>query len=101
MISFLRKEPVLSAAAAGAVLSAFFVHPSADYLGYINFSVLILLFCLMMVVAGLMETKLFDVISAAILKSSDSSRTVANNVGVSAALCVLALSLDKRNNLTL
>lgn len=77
MISFLKKEPVLSVAAIGAVLSAFFVHPSADYLGYINFSVLILLFCLMLVVAGLMETKLFDVISAAILKSSDSSRTVA------------------------
>lgn len=77
MISFLKKEPVLSAAALGAVISAFFVHPSADYIGYINFSVLILLFCLMIVVAGFMETRLFDVISAAILKSSDSSRAVA------------------------
>lgn len=77
MLSFLKKEPVLSAAAAAAVISAFFVPPNAGYIGYINFSVLILLFCLMTVVAGLMETKLFDVISAAILRSSDSSRNIA------------------------
>lgn len=77
MLSFLKKEPVLTAASAAAVISAFFVHPNLGYIGYINFSVLILLFCLMIVVAGLMETKLFDVISEAILKSSDSSRNIA------------------------
>ncbi len=77
MLSFVKKEPVLTAAAVAAAVSAFFVRPSSAYLGYIDWSVLMLLFCLMTVVAGLMKTRLFDVISAGILKSSDSSRTVA------------------------
>lgn len=77
MISFVKKEPVLSAALVAAVFSAFFVRPSLKYLEYIDFSVLILLFCLMTVVAGLMKTRLFDCISEKILKSSDNCRTVA------------------------
>lgn len=77
MISFLKKEPVLTIASIAAVISAFFVKPSKAYADYIDLPVLILLFCLMIVVAGLMETKLFDVISSKILKRSDSSRTVA------------------------
>lgn len=76
MLSFIKKEPVLSAATAAALVSAFFVKPSAEYLDYIDFSVIILLFCLMAVVAGLMKTKLFDCISAGILRSSDCCRTV-------------------------
>ena len=76
MLSFIKKEPVLSAATVAALVSAFFVKPSAAYLDYIDFSVIILLFCLMTVVAGLMKTKLFDCISAGILRSSDKCRTV-------------------------
>ncbi|MDO5149865.1 MAG: SLC13 family permease [Oscillospiraceae bacterium] len=76
MLTFIKKEPVLSAAGAAAVISAFFVRPSVAYLEYIDYSVLILLFCLMSVVAGLMKTKLFDCISARILRSSDKCRTV-------------------------
>lgn len=77
MITFLKKEPVLSIAAIAAVISAFAVKPSAAYLDYIDFPVLVLLFCLMIVVAGLMETRLFDVVSSKLLKSSDNCRTVA------------------------
>lgn len=76
MIAFVKKEPVLTVAAIAAVFSSFFVKPSLKYLEYIDFSVLILLFCLMTVVAGLMKTRLFDVISCNILKLSDSCRLI-------------------------
>lgn len=52
-MSFIKKEPVLSAAAVLAVLSMFFVAPSPEYLSYIDFRTLALLFSLMTVVAGL------------------------------------------------
>ena len=77
MLSFFKKEPVLSIASLAALISCFFVFPSKAYIGYLDFHVLILLFCLMIVVAGLMKTRLFDMISAKILSSSDNSRTIA------------------------
>lgn len=77
MLSFFKKEPVLSIASLAALISCFFVFPSKQYLGYLDIHVLILLFCLMIVVAGLMKTRLFDMISSKILESSDSSRTIA------------------------
>lgn len=55
----IKKEPVLTAAAVCGLLSMFFVPPSAAYLGYIDFRVLCLLFCLMAVVAGLQRHGLF------------------------------------------
>ncbi len=58
--SFIKKEPVLTASAACALASMFFVPPSPDYIGYIDFRVLILLFCLMAVTAGLRRHGLFD-----------------------------------------
>ncbi len=62
-MSFIKKEPVLSAAAVLAVLSMFFVHPSTEYLSYIDFRTLALLFSLMTVVAGL-KRSVSSVISA-------------------------------------
>ena len=44
-----------------AVASAFLVPPDGRYAGYINFSVLSILFCLMLVVAGFQSAGLFDV----------------------------------------
>ena len=49
---FVKRETVLSAAAVLAVVSCFFVTPDREYLGYIDFRTLILLFCLMTVMAG-------------------------------------------------
>ena len=51
-IRFFKKETVLCVAGILAFISAFFAHPSAAYIGYIDFRVLSLLFCLMLVVAG-------------------------------------------------
>lgn len=57
--SFLRRDPVLLIAALAAAISCLFVPPDAQYLGYIDFRTLALLYCLMTVVAGLRQAGLF------------------------------------------
>ncbi len=66
IITFIKKEPVFCAACLLMLASAFFVVPSKEYLGYIDYKVLALLFCLMAVVAGLKEMGLFDRIASAL-----------------------------------
>lgn len=57
--AFIKKETVFTIAILLAIVSAFFVHPSLDYVSYIDFRVLSILFCLMMLVAGLREQWIF------------------------------------------
>ncbi len=63
----IKKEPVLTVSAVCALLSMFFVPPSAAYIGYIDFRVLALLFSLMAVVAGLQRHGLFNWLAARLL----------------------------------
>ena len=57
--TFVRREPVLIIAALAAVVSCFFVPPDRAYPDYIDFRTLALLYCLMVVVAGLRKAGLF------------------------------------------
>ena len=50
---FIKEEVVLVVSWVLAVISAFFVKPSLNYLGYIDFRVLAILFCLMIIIKGL------------------------------------------------
>lgn len=75
-ISFIKKEAVLSAAAFLAVLSAFFVRPDAEYAGYIDYRVLALLFCLMLVVAAFKDIGMFSALGARMLKHAHSTRSL-------------------------
>lgn len=59
-IEFCRKEAVTLIAGLLAFASCFVIPPSAEYMGYINWSVLALLFCLMTVSAGLRAAGAFD-----------------------------------------
>ena len=51
----IKKEPVLSIAVILAVISMFVVHPDDTYVSYIDFRTLAILFCLMVIVAGIRE----------------------------------------------
>lgn len=51
--NFIKREKVLVIAFIAAVISCFFVKPSKEYLDYIDLRTLVLLFCLMVVSAGL------------------------------------------------
>ena len=68
MYSFVKNETVLSIAAVLAVISSFFVKPDMNYLGYIDFRTLALLFCLMAVMAGLQKTGVFNIMAEKMLK---------------------------------
>lgn len=63
VINFIKKEAVLCISGVLAFLSAFWVKPDGEYIGYINFRVLGLLFSLMAVVAGLKSLGVFDLIA--------------------------------------
>lgn len=56
---FVKNEIVLTVAVLLAVVSAFFVKPGDAYLEYIDYRVLVLLFCLMLVVAGMKSLGVF------------------------------------------
>ena len=71
---FFKKEPVFVIAFLCAVLSMFLVPPSADYIGYIDFRVLELLFCLMAAVAGMQQEGVFLVLAQKILAGKKSLR---------------------------
>ena len=60
MKNFIKKETVLSIAILLAVISVFFVLPDRQYLDYIDFRTLGILFSLMAIVAGLRQLGLFD-----------------------------------------
>ena len=62
-IAWIKSEAVLFAACLAAGVSAFFVPPSLDYFGYLDYKVLAMLFCLMAVVAGVSELGAMEMIS--------------------------------------
>lgn len=71
---FIKKEAVLCAAAVLAIISIFFVHPDSGYSGYIDYRVIALLFCLMLVVAGLRSVGLFTTLGSMLLRHAKSTR---------------------------
>ena len=60
---YLIKDKVFIIAFLFACISMFFVLPNKSYLGYINYRVLVIMFTIMIAVAGIYETKFFDFIA--------------------------------------
>lgn len=74
IISFIKKETVLCAAAVLAAVSMIFVPPDRAYLDYPDYRVLALLFCLMLVIAGLQSIGLFRYLGFRLLGGMRSTR---------------------------
>ncbi len=81
--SFIKGEPVLIISFLLALVSAFAVTPSAEYLSYIDFRTLALLFCLMAVMAGLSSLGVFRFLAGKLLAGVGSVRSL------SLVLCLL------------
>lgn len=64
MIKLIKKDLFFSISILLALASSVFVLPDKEYLNYINLPVLILLFCLMIVVAGFEKTGVFDILKS-------------------------------------
>lgn len=67
IIRFFKQETVLCAAFILAVVSMFFVHPDLEYISYVDFRTLAILFCLMGVMSGLQKTGIFQWVAQALL----------------------------------
>ena len=74
MIHFFKSEFVLCIAAVCAVVSMFFVPPSAAYLDYIDVRTLCLLFCLMALVAGFGKCNVFRLLAQTLLSMQKNTR---------------------------
>lgn len=74
VISFIKKEAVLSISLLCAVVTMFFVPPDGQYIGYIDLHVLSLLLCLMAVVAGFQSCGIFRCLTYSLLKKCKSGR---------------------------
>lgn len=72
--NFIAKETVLCVAAVCAIATIFIIPPDKEYLHYIDFRVLCLLFCLMAVVAGLKTIGLFHWLTYQLLHRIHSGR---------------------------
>lgn len=96
-VEFFKKEAVLCISGVLAVISCFIVPPSAAYLGYIDFRVLALLFCLMLVVAGIKKTGAFTALCERLLKRFSGVRSV----GLVMTLVSFFMSMLLTNDVTL
>lgn len=77
MSRIVRKDIVLSIAVILALSTSLFVTPSVQYLEYIDFKVLVCLFVLMVIIAGIRKHGALDLVSRLILELSNNSRTLA------------------------
>lgn len=76
IITFVKKEAVLCIAALLSVISAFIVPPSKEYLEYMDWRVLALLFGLMLVVKGLQSIGLFQYLGTKLLNKVKTTRQI-------------------------
>lgn len=74
ILSFAKSQVVMFISLTAAVITSFFVPTFPDLIGYINFDVLFILFCLMAVVQGLVNIDFFKVMSNNLLTHIKSLR---------------------------
>ena len=68
LLDWCKREIVLSIAILLAVISAFVIFPDKEYIGYIDFRTLAILFCLMAVMVGLQKIGLFRFVAEKLLE---------------------------------
>lgn len=95
--SFIKKEAVFCISALCAIATMFLVPPSADYIGYIDFHVLILLLCLMAVVAGFKSVGAFRWLTYQLLRRTSSGRVL----GITLVLLPFFASMLVTNDVSL
>ena len=77
---FIRGNTVMSIALAAAIVTAFFVPPDREYLGYFDLKTLTCLFCVLGIVGALRNIRFFSMLARRIVRSFRTAR-----------LCTLAL----------
>lgn len=76
IIKFIKKEIVLSVAIVLTIITCFFVPIDSQYINYFDYNTLICLFCMLVVVAGLKSTNIFELISRKLIGFFHNRRSV-------------------------
>ena len=87
-------DVVLCASFVLAVLSCFLTPPGPEYLSYIDFDTLILLFCLMLIMEGLREQKVFLALGNGMLSRVSTRRGVTFTLVFLCFLCSMLITND-------
>lgn len=74
IVQWMKSEIILIIAALAAIISSFFVPVSFVYLDYIDVRTLCLLFCLMIIIAGIQKCGVFDSLAQSLLSGNRSLR---------------------------
>ena len=74
--NFLKEEIIFSVSFILALASCFFVKPSMDYIDYINWETILLLFAIMLVVEILKNLAVFEMLVRRLLAKVNDSRTL-------------------------
>ena len=97
ILKFIKKEAVLCISFAAALISMIFIPPNKEYLGYVDWSTLGLLFCLMAAVQGFGSIGAFIRLSGALTKRFHNTRTL----GAALALMCFFLAMLVTNDVSL
>lgn len=97
ILGFIKREAVLCISFAAALISMIFVPPNAGYLGYVDWSTLGILFCLMAVVKGFDSIGAFSRLSGALTARFHSTRTL----GAALSLLCFFLAMLVTNDVSL
>lgn len=97
IVKFIKKEAVLCIAFAAALISMIFVPPNEDYLTYVDWSTLGLLFCLMAAVQGFGSIGAFRKLSGALTRHFHNTRTL----GAALSLMCFFLAMLVTNDVSL
>lgn len=89
-----KKDTILTVSLVCAVFSMFLVPPSAAYIGYVDFRVLALLFCLMVVVAGFQECGLFVLMARKLLSGENNFRQLSWMLVMLPFFCSMLITND-------
>ncbi len=89
LIKYFKTEAVLTISIVVAIVSAFFVPPSVEYFSYIDYKVLLCLFCLMVVVSGFKKVQVFEAAANLVVKKSRNLRQL--SFGIIALTYFLAM----------
>lgn len=75
IVSFIKKNTVVCIAFFAAAITAIFVPPDAEYIGYFDFKTLTCLFCTLAVVCALKNILFFRIVASEIVKVFKTART--------------------------
>lgn len=89
-----KNETVFCVSFVLAVLSSFAVHPDEGYLAYPDYRTLALLFCLMIIVAGLRSLGVFALLGHALLKRAGSIRALSAIMVLLCFFCSMVITND-------